>query len=372
MAAALAGLSSRMTPTINMQTPGPELEVIAEAIKKDQNGVCLRIAEDDMEDDLIFRNMVNQLLENLDVSFDSVDLIIDLAYKPEPVKPLYVRSLINDIIFNHSRWRTFTLTCTSFPVNMSEIERDSLEALYRIEWDLWEKLLAHHASNRLERMPAYSDYCVANPEAIEIDPKLMNPSGHIRYTIQDEFLIVKGGAVRDVKRGGVVVAKGRKYAQMVGLCKTLINRPEFCGSGFSWGDQYIQDCANGIVSHGNPETWRRVATNHHLTFVVDQLANYPALSAAQQTMGFAAAHMQTELQTARAILHPDPLAMPSSDPDAPEQTCFTSNVLIFRNFTGDIIFYYYDKVIYLYILNMTMVGIDILLYIRNRRLQSKA
>lgn len=274
-------LELRMTPTINMQTPGPELEVIAEAIKKDQNGVCLRIAEDDMEDDLIFRNMVNQLLENLDVSFDSVDLIIDLAYKPEPVKPLYVRSLINDIIFNHSRWRTFTLTCTSFPVNMSEIERDSLEALYRIEWDLWEKLLAHHASNRLERMPAYSDYCVANPEAIEIDPKLMNPSGHIRYTIQDEFLIVKGGAVRDVKRGGVVVAKGRKYAQMVGLCKTLINRPEFCGSGFSWGDQYIQDCANGIVSHGNPETWRRVATNHHLTFVVDQLANYPALSAAQ-------------------------------------------------------------------------------------------
>ncbi|NLM18195.1 MAG: type II secretion system protein [Candidatus Riflebacteria bacterium] len=68
-----------------------------------------------------------------------------------------------------------------------------------------------------------------------------------------------------------------------------------------------------------------------------------ALSAAQQTMGFAAAHMQTELQTARDILHPDPLAMPSSDPDAPEQTCFTSNVLIFRNFTGDIIFYYYDK-----------------------------
>ncbi len=32
------------------------------------------------------------------------------------------------------------------------------------------------------------------------------------------------------------------------------------------------------------------------------------------------------------------------------------------------IFYYYDNVIYLYTLNMLMVGIDILLYLRNRRL----
>ncbi|MGI6588413.1 MAG: hypothetical protein ACOX2N_06545 [Peptococcia bacterium] len=35
-------------------------------------------------------------------------------------------------------------------------------------------------------------------------------------------------------------------------------------------------------------------------------------------------------------------------------------------------FYYYDNVIYLYILNMTMVGIDMILYMRNQRLQSKA
>jgi hypothetical protein len=32
------------------------------------------------------------------------------------------------------------------------------------------------------------------------------------------------------------------------------------------------------------------------------------------------------------------------------------------------IFYNYDNVIYLYILNLVMVGIDLLLYIRNRRM----
>ncbi len=34
------------------------------------------------------------------------------------------------------------------------------------------------------------------------------------------------------------------------------------------------------------------------------------------------------------------------------------------------IFYSYDYVIYLYLINMTMVSIDILLYLRNRRFQS--
>jgi hypothetical protein len=33
--------------------------------------------------------------------------------------------------------------------------------------------------------------------------------------------------------------------------------------------------------------------------------------------------------------------------------------------------YYYDGVIYLYLLNMLMVGIDMLLYLRNRRLVIK-
>ncbi len=35
------------------------------------------------------------------------------------------------------------------------------------------------------------------------------------------------------------------------------------------------------------------------------------------------------------------------------------------------VFYNYDFVIYLYILNMAMVGIDILLYLRNRQYQSR-
>lgn len=100
-------------------------------------------------------------------------------------------------------------------------------------------------------------------------------SGHLRYTIAEEYLIVKGAAVRDVKgKGGRIVRKGRGYDQMRYLCQILITHSNFYGEEFSMGDKYIVDCANGIVSTGTAETWRRVGTNHHLAVVASQIANH--------------------------------------------------------------------------------------------------
>ncbi|HHY05960.1 MAG TPA: hypothetical protein GX532_03140 [Clostridia bacterium] len=58
-----------------------------------------------------------------------------------------------------------------------------------------------------------------------------------------------------------------------------------------------------------------------------------------------------------------------------EGKSFLFLIVIFVGYLAGIlhkIFYYYDNVIYLYIINMTMVTIDMLLYARNLRLQSKA
>lgn len=240
-------------------------------------GICLRICEELMEDPDVFRTMVETVLKRLNVTKEDVDLIIDLGYKSEPVHLVFVRSLINDIVFDHEEWRSFTLAFTSFPEDMGGIARDSIEQLRRLEWETWEKLLSSYKSGSLRRMPTFGDYCIANPAMAEVDPRTMNQSGHIRYTIQDEFMIVKGGAVRNVRRGGVIQTKGRTFKQMTKLCKVLVSKPQFCGSSFSWGDQYIQDCANGQVSHGNAETWRRVGTNHHLTFVAQQISIHPGI-----------------------------------------------------------------------------------------------
>lgn len=52
----------------------------------------------------------------------------------------------------------------------------------------------------------------------------------------------------------------------------LSERPEFCGTAFSYGDQYISEIASQSERTGNAETWLRAGVNHHLTFVVRQIA----------------------------------------------------------------------------------------------------
>jgi Beta protein len=45
------------------------------------------------------------------------------------------------------------------------------------------------------------------------------------------------------------------------------------GAGFSPGSAYIESCRTGGASTGNLSTWRWVGTNHHMTKVVNDLAN---------------------------------------------------------------------------------------------------
>jgi hypothetical protein len=82
------------------------------------------------------------------------------------------------------------------------------------------------------------------------------------YTAQDDWLIVKG---RNVRQYG--------FDQYFELCRALVGRPEYYGRDFSWGDNFIAQCATRELGPGNATTWRKVGTNHHLTVVVRALAN---------------------------------------------------------------------------------------------------
>lgn len=265
----------KVIPVVHSFTRNSSLAELKPIISGGKTGVCIRVFEDIMEEPSVFQSVLEGILRDLQVQKGDVDLVVDLGYQSKSIHQVYLQTLLNNIIYDHNQWRSLTLSCTSFPEDMSDITRDSIEYLKRIEWEAWERLYANYQAGKLTRMPTFSDCSVTHPEYPDIDPRTMNPSGNIRYTIDDEFMIVKGGAVRDMRRGGTVVVQGRTYSQMVGLCKTLISQPEFCGPSFSWGDQYIEDCANGQASSGNAETWIRVGVNHHLSFVIQQLSSYP-------------------------------------------------------------------------------------------------
>lgn len=233
-------------------------------------GVCIRLGDDDFLD---ITNNLSVLLNSLEIEPSQVDLLIDLkeiSSQTINANAMTVTTVINTIP-NITAYRTLTLAASAFPENLSRISSGNVGSIDRVEWELWR--LLNTRSQTIRRMPSFGDYAIANPFYSEIDPRIMQMSANIRYTISDEWLIFRG---RSIKLHG--------WSQARDLARAIVSSRHFSGSTFSWGDQYIDDCSNGQSSTGNAETWRRVGTNHHLEFVIAQLANYNAsLTAAAQT-----------------------------------------------------------------------------------------
>src|SRR5262249_21369914 len=128
----------------------------------------------------------------------------------------------------------------------------------REDWLFW---LAHE-NTRLERRPTYGDYGIQYA-LYEEPPARSNPSASIRYTSDDYWVIMRGE--------GLFNDGGPGNAQYGANALLLSEREEFCGRSFSYGDQYIDDLGKGFGT-GTPETLLRAGTNHHITFVTDQLS----------------------------------------------------------------------------------------------------
>ena len=117
---------------------------------------------------------------------------------------------------------------------------------------------------RLLRVPSFGDYAVNYPEETFVDPRIMRMSANLRYTLDSEWLILRG---RNTRQFG--------FEQFRDLCSSLVMKSEFAGPSFSAGDKFIDDCAQGSTGPGNATVWRRVGTSHHLTHVSNQIANLP-------------------------------------------------------------------------------------------------
>ena len=95
-----------------------------------------------------------------------------------------------------------------------------------------------------------------------MDMRIIKPAASLRYTIDDNWIVVKGKNVRDYK-----------FKQYIEICQSVVNSGHFGGSNYSLGDEFIFDCSKGNKSTGNLTTWRWVGINHHMTKVVNDLSN---------------------------------------------------------------------------------------------------
>ncbi len=154
-------------------------------------------------------------------------------------------------------WASVTVAGTGMPTGTAEVGRDGAAKIPRSEWALWRSL-----DGAGYRRPSFGDYVVQHPDPLtDFDPRFMDSSAQLRYTISGSWFVVRGRGVR-----------GTGLEQIHQLAAQVVDHPEYAGPDFSWGDQWLWNCARQSCAPGNQGRWRQVTTNHHLTYVVRQLA----------------------------------------------------------------------------------------------------
>ncbi|MCS5707787.1 beta family protein [Candidatus Berkiella cookevillensis] len=229
-----------------------------------KQNLCFRLLKEDFINPAETKEEVNIILSKLGITSKSCHLIIDFGYVAENDIDVLIEDLSQfNLYMPFNNWLTFTIASGSFPADMSGIPVNSIKTIPRVEFSLWKAVLM--AYPLIGREPRFGDYSINNPNKIEIDPAKVRGSGKIRQTVEKEWLIFKGHGLH----------KGEKYQQYRSLSKQIVESPHYKGREYSWGDNHLFKCANNITEGpGNLTTWIAVDTNHHLTLVGEQIANF--------------------------------------------------------------------------------------------------
>ena len=159
-----------------------------------------------------------------------------------------------------SKWRSFIVLVGAFPKDLQKLEKNRRHNLQRDDWLFWRNQV--RTLPRDTRRPTFGDYTIQHPVYRE-PPENSNPSASIRYTHSEYWVIMRGEGLCHKGSAG--------NAQYPAEAQLLCGMDEFCGAGFSSGDQYIQETSQQPNSPGTPYTWLRAGINHHMTFTTSQI-----------------------------------------------------------------------------------------------------
>jgi hypothetical protein len=254
-------------PVVPLAADAALQAAVVSIMAKDNRGAMVRVSSEDLSS-----HNVTQALSNLPASLGQlaghIDLLIDMEDLDANAVFAYRMALMQLVpnLPHLNQWRTFTLAGSAFPQSLSGRPVGEFVTVPRVEWSLWTELITRLPLQ--VRRPTFGDYGVVHVDTPEIDMRFVDPRNNIRYTIDADWLIVRGHSRK--KKLGPTNPQ---------LCSMLMGHPAFRGQHFSAGDNQIVLCATGSAGVGNLMTWLQVGTNHHLTFVVDQLASRFASSA---------------------------------------------------------------------------------------------
>lgn len=242
-------------PVIMLADPMEARSDVRELHASHGRGVCLRLRGDELDtdaDDL--DSMIQELLDEVDLTRPDTDLLIDAAYVDGDLaantNARAIRILIRSLP-HLADYRSVTVAGGAFPPNLSGVPAWTIASRQRYDADMWIALMA----KGLPREVDYGDYAINHP-ALTFGGWRAPPS--LRYTTAQEWLLLKG-----------VLNDPRGHDQFFDICDQIAAHADFAGAGLGSADARIAN--SRADSNGNATTWRQIGTTHHLDFVVQRL-----------------------------------------------------------------------------------------------------
>ncbi|AXF22715.1 hypothetical protein CUJ89_19560 [Burkholderia pyrrocinia] len=220
---------------------------------------------EDMADPEMFDDNLGDILGECGLIAKNLPVLIDLGdIRTQPIADL-LPTVSASLEFLRTRgFRQVVIAGSSMPSTINEAvkKHNSAGFLQRGEMIMWKTLLPSTPGLRV----VFGDYGVRSPRSS--DAMSPDTNGKIRYTVANEFLIVRGQSMRLPPQG----------AQMWSLADYIVKSPHYLKEGFSWGDAMIKQCSEQKV-RGSSTNWIAYDTSHHLAAIVAEIYEYARTTA---------------------------------------------------------------------------------------------
>lgn len=217
-----------------------------------------------------FEVTLEELLSDIGIEADECHLVLDLK-DADFSKYEDFSDAIADVIVDFpliDDWKSFTVAGGAFPSISTIKEVDSPKLVPRNDWRFYNTLLPKLEAAGTTRNVNFGDYSIVSPSYFEFNPKIMSTSANIRYTLKNNWYVVKGTKLK----------KSIDFQQYFGQAQKIATSRYYAGERFSDGDAHIKKCAAKKTTTGNANTWIAVGTNHHFTRVITDLFSTSSLT----------------------------------------------------------------------------------------------
>jgi hypothetical protein len=245
-----AKFGARVVPVVGLTESYHRVSAIGEHAARTGSGAAVRLNFDEIQD----FELLHAQVANLRLPANECVLLIDLTDADLSEHDEFAKSLVTWLfaLREQGNWRKIVVIASGYPLK-NPAQANSNFSVTRTEWKIWEWALALEPS--LNEFVIFGDFGADN--SVFKFGGGGRPIPHLRYATETEWLVARGGQF---------------YSTVREVSQRIVASAVFKGRDYSFGDEFIADCASGLVGTSDPTHWRAVNMNHHMTVVVRQFA----------------------------------------------------------------------------------------------------